>query len=185
MIYKGKGNHVLTWAEIIWVLVCILTQYAIAGALQLCQMLALSPYSSSLSEVMKNNCFPDHTGCRSWPLCDTLQITWLFLSVTTVCEARIAIHDRTFGFPREGGIVMKTFLSHSALAFDAFVFEHLEIPPKHPDFQSRIEPSIYEKASRVLHLKLSSQHQVVCSHFWKRSLKSSFKLEKKMLKNGI
>lgn len=53
---------------------------------------------------------------------------------------------------------MKTVLSYSALAFDAFVFEHLEIPPKHPDFQSRMEPSIYEKASCILYLKLSSQH---------------------------
>lgn len=60
---------------------------------------------------------------------------------------------------------MKTFLSCSALAFDAFVFEHLEITPKHPDFQGRMEPSIYEKASHALYLKLSSQHQLVHSHF--------------------
>lgn len=65
MIYKGKGNHVLTWAEIIWVLVQVLTRCATAGALQPWQMPALSPYLSGLSEVMKDNCFPDHTGCRS------------------------------------------------------------------------------------------------------------------------
>ena len=51
------------------------------------------------------------------------------------------------------------------MAFDAFVFEQLEISPKHPDFQSRMEPYIYQKASLVLYLKLSSQHQVACSHF--------------------
>lgn len=44
-----------------------------------------------------------------------------------------------------------------------------------------MEPSIYEEASRALYLKLSSQHQVVRSHFWK----SGFKLEDKCLKNGI
>lgn len=48
---------------------------------------------------------------------------------------------------------MKTFLSCSALAFDAFVFEHLEITPKHPDFQGRMEPSIYEEASTLSQAK--------------------------------
>lgn len=171
----------LKWAEVIWVLLWVLTQCATAGALQPWQMLALSPYFSSLGEVLKNNCFPDHPGCRSWPWGDILQTTWLLFLSVTVCEARIAIHDRTFGFPREGGLEMKIFLSHSALAFDAFVFEYLKISPKHPGFQSRIEPSIYEKASPVLCFKLSSQRQVVCSHFWK----TSFILENKCLKNGV
>lgn len=53
------------------------------------------------------------------------------------------------------------------MASDAFVFEQLEICPAHPDFQSRMEPFIKEKASPVLYLKLSSQHQVACSYFWK------------------
>lgn len=51
------------------------------------------------------------------------------------------------------------------MAFEAFGFEQLEISPEHPDFQSRMEPSVYEKASPVLYLRLSSQHQVPCSHF--------------------
>lgn len=40
MTYEGKGNHVLTWAEVIWVLVSALTRHTIAGALQPLQMLA-------------------------------------------------------------------------------------------------------------------------------------------------
>lgn len=40
IICEGKSNHVLTWAEIIWVMVSALTWHAIAGALQPLQLLA-------------------------------------------------------------------------------------------------------------------------------------------------